>query len=196
MNVCESFKSARIAYDIDTANTVAAGNGVGSQEELNGVGDSLLLALLGVLQLDGDTLLKGESEVLGLVGGAERVLGQLPHIGRRSDVGVLQDTGLVGAVSQVLIHGPGLGLGGGDGDALLGSVGEEIVTADEALVEDGVTPRGNDLDVGLEGVEGKLEANLVVTLASAAVGDSEAALTLEKKTAISNHLQSPVLTRS
>jgi hypothetical protein len=84
-------------------------------------------------------------------------------------------------VSQILVHGPGLRLGGGDGDALLGSVGEEIVTADEALVEDGVTPRSNDLDVGLEGVEGKLEANLVVTLASAAVGDSEAALALKRK---------------
>jgi hypothetical protein len=91
-------------------------------------------------------------------------------------------------VSQVLIHGPGLGLGGGYGNALLGSVGEEIVTADEALVENGVTPRGNDLNVGLEGVEGKLEANLVVTLASAAVGDSEAALALEKKTSISSLL--------
>lgn len=179
----------QITYNIDTANTVAAGNGVGSQEELNGVGDSLLLALLGVLQLDGNTLLEGEGEVLGLVGGGERVLGQLPHIGGRSDVGVLQDTGLVGAVSQVLIHGPGLGLGGGYGDAFLGSVGEEIVTADEALVEDGVTPRGNDLNVGLEGVEGKLEANLVVTLAGAAVGDSEAALALEKKSSISNPLQ-------
>jgi hypothetical protein len=86
-------------------------------------------------------------------------------------------------VGQVLIHGPGLGLGGGDGDALLGSVGEEIVTADEALVEDGVTPGGNDLDVGLEGVEGKLEANLVVTLAGAAVGDSEAALALVNRIA-------------
>jgi hypothetical protein len=171
---------AQTTYDVDTTNTVAAGNGVSSQEEVNGVGDSLLLALLSVLQLDGDTLLEGESEVLGLVGGGEGVLGQLPHVGGGSDVGVLQDTGLVGAVGQVLVHGPGLGLGGGDGDALLGSVGEEIVTADEALVEDGVTPRGNDLDVGLKGVEGKLEANLVVTLAGAAVRDSEAALALEK----------------
>jgi hypothetical protein len=81
-------------------------------------------------------------------------------------------------VGQVLVHAPGLGLGGGDGNALFGGVLEEVVTADEALVEDRVAPWGNDLDVGLQGIEGKLEANLVVTLTGAAVGDSEAALAL------------------
>jgi hypothetical protein len=81
-------------------------------------------------------------------------------------------------VGQVLVHAPGLGLGGGDGNALLGGVLEEVVAADEALVEDRVAPWGNDLDVGLQGIEGKLEANLVVTLTGAAVGDSEAALAL------------------
>lgn len=34
-----------------------------------------------------------------------------------------------------------------------------------------VPPGGDDLDVGLETVEGELEADLVVTLAGAAVGD-------------------------
>jgi hypothetical protein len=81
-------------------------------------------------------------------------------------------------VGQVLIHTPGLRLGGGDGDTLLLSVVEQVLTALEALVEDGFAPWGNDLDVGLESVEGKLEADLVVTLTSAAVGDGEAALAL------------------
>lgn len=166
--------------DINTSNTVAAGNGVGSQEEIDRVGDGLLLTLFGVLQLHGNTLLEGEGKVLGLVGGGEGVLGQLPHVGRGSDVGVLEDAGLVGAVSQVLVHGPGLGLGGCDRNALFGSVGEEIVTTGEALVEDGVTPGGNDLDVGLEGVEGKLKANLVVTLTGATVRDGKAALALNR----------------
>lgn len=167
-----------VLNDIDTANTVTAGNGVGGQEELNGVGDGLLLATLSVLELDGDTLLEEEGEVLGLVGGGQRVDGQLPHVSGRSGVGVLQDAGLVRAVGQVLVHGPGLGLGGGDGDALLLGVVEQVLTALEALVEDGVAPRGDDLDAGLEGVEGKLEANLVVTLTSATVRDGEAALAL------------------
>ena len=172
-----------VLNDINTANTVTAGNSVSGQEELDGVGDSLLLASLSVLELDGDTLLEVEGEVLGLIGGGQGVLGQFPHVGGRSGIGVLQDAGLVGAVGQVLVHGPGLGLGGGDGNALLLGVVEQVLTALEALVEDGVAPRGNDLDAGLEGVEGKLEANLVVTLTSAAVGDSEAALALLFKSA-------------
>lgn len=164
--------------NIDTANTVAAGDSVGSQEDVNGVGDGLLLAILGVLKLDGDTLLEVDGEVLGLVRGGQGVRRQLPHVGGGSGVRVLQDTGLVGAMGQVLIHTPGLGLGGGDGDALLSGIGKEIVTAGETLVEDGVAPRGDNLDGGLQGVESKLETNLVVTLTSAAVGNGEAALAL------------------
>jgi hypothetical protein len=166
------------AYNVDTANTVTAGNGVGSQEQLNGIGGSLLLATLGVLKLDGNTLLEGQGEILGLVGSGQGVLSELPHVGGRGGVGVLQDTGLVGAVGQVLIHRPGLGLGRGDGDTLLLGVVEQVLATLEALVEDGFAPWGNNLDVGLESVEGKLEADLVVTLTSAAVGDGEAALAL------------------
>lgn len=81
-------------------------------------------------------------------------------------------------MGKVLVHRPGLRLSGGDGDTLLLGVVEQVLTALEELVEDGVAPRGNDLDVRLEGVEGKLEADLVVTLTGAAVGDSEAALAL------------------
>lgn len=170
-----------MTHNINTANTVATGNGVSSQEEINGVGAGLLLAVLGELQLDRNTLLEVDGEVLGLVGGSQGVLGQLPHVGGGSSVGILENTGLVRAVGQVLVHAPGLGLGGCDGNALLGSVRQKVVTASEALVEDRITPRGNDLDLGLESVECKLEANLVVTLTSAAVGDSEAALALIRK---------------
>jgi hypothetical protein len=164
--------------DIDTANAVTAGNGVSSKEELDRVGNSLLLASLKVLELDGHTLLEVESEVLGLIGGSQGVLGQLPHVGGRSGIGVLQNTGLIRAVGKVLVHRPGLRLSGGDGDTLLLGVVEQVLTTLEALVEDGVAPRGNDLDFGLEGVEGKLEADLVVTLTSATVGDGETALAL------------------
>lgn len=165
-------------HNVDTANTVAAGNSVGSQKDVNRVGDSLLLAVLGVFELDGNTLLEVDSEVLGLVRSSHGVLGQLPHVGGRSGVGVLQDASLVRAVSEVLIHTPRLGLGGGDGDALLGGIVEEVVTADETLVEYRIAPRGDYLDVGLEGVEGKLEADLIVALAGTAVGDGEASLAL------------------
>jgi hypothetical protein len=81
-------------------------------------------------------------------------------------------------VCHVLVHAPWLALGAGHGNALLGSVVEQVVAALEAVVEDGVPPGCDDLDAGLESVEGQLEADLVVTLASAAVGDGEAALLL------------------
>jgi hypothetical protein len=164
--------------NVDTADTVAAGNGISSQEEVNSIRGGLLLAVFGVLELDGKTLLEVEGEVLGLVGGGQRVDSELPHVGGRSDIRVLENTGLIGAVSQVLIHTPGLGLGGSDRDVLLGSIGEEIVTASETLVEDGVTPGSNDLDVGLQSVEGEFEADLVVTFSGATVGNSETALPL------------------
>jgi hypothetical protein len=81
-------------------------------------------------------------------------------------------------VCHVLVHAPWLALGARNGDALLGSVVEEIVATLEAVVENGVSPGCNDLDAGLESVESQLEADLVVAFASAAVGDGEAALLL------------------
>jgi hypothetical protein len=60
---------------------------------------------------------------------------------------------------------------------LLGVV-EEILAALEAVAELGQPPGCNDLDAGLDCVEGKLEADLVVALAGAAVGDEVAALLL------------------
>jgi hypothetical protein len=81
-------------------------------------------------------------------------------------------------VCHVLVHAPGLALGARDGDALLSSVVKEIVAALEAVVEDGVPPGCKDLDARLESVECELEADLIVTLASATVGDGEAALLL------------------
>jgi hypothetical protein len=92
--------------------------------------------------------------------------------------GALVDTGLVTAVGQVLVHAPGLALCAGDGNARLLGVVKKILATLEAVVEDGVAPWGNDLDGGLEGVEAQLEADLVVTLASAAVRDGETALLL------------------
>lgn len=86
---------SRAAHDIDTTNTIAAGNRVRGQEEVDGVGDGLFLATFAELELDRDALLKVDGEVLGLVGGSHRVLGQLPHVGWGSSVGVLQNAGLV-----------------------------------------------------------------------------------------------------
>lgn len=60
---------------------------------------------------------------------------------------------------------------------MLGVV-EEILTALEAVVEDWVAPWGKDCDGGLQCVECELETNLIIALACAAVGHSEAAFLL------------------
>lgn len=69
-------------------------------------------------------------------------------------------------------------LGGSNGDAGLGGVVKQIVATSETLEELRVTPGGNDLDGGLDGVESEFETDLVVTLAGGTVGDELAAFTL------------------
>ena len=79
---------------------------------------------------------------------------------------------------QVLVHAPWLALCAADWNALLSRILKKILSALEALVEDWVTPRCDDLDGWLEGVECEFETDLVVALACAAVGDGEAAFLL------------------
>lgn len=160
--------------NINTANTVGVAELVESVEELNGVG----VCLLGSDELSGDTLLELDGDVGRLVRGVQRVGGHGPHVSGRGVVGVLQNTGLVTAVGGVGVHGPGLGLSGGNRDAGLGGIVEEIVTASETLEELGITPRGDDLDGGLDGIESQFETDLVVTLAGSTVADKLAAFTL------------------
>lgn len=136
-----------VLNDIDTADTVVVADLVEELEELNGA--SGLLAIND--DLDGDTLLEVDGELLGSVGGVLGVNGAGPELLGGSVVGVLKDTGLVGAVDEVVIHGPG-GLGGrGDGNVLVGGVLEEILTALEAGAELGKSPGSNDLDLGVAG---------------------------------------------
>lgn len=160
--------------DVDTADTVATSDRVGGQENVLSVGGGLVLAD----ELDRQTLLEDEGEVLRRVRGLQWVDGELPHVLRGRGVGVLEDTSFVTAVGKVLVHAPWLGLGAADGNTGLGGVVEEVVTASETLVEFGQTPWGDNLDLGLEGQVSKLETDLVVTLSSATVGDSGAALLL------------------
>ena len=159
--------------NVDTANTIPSGNGIGGKEELNWVSDDFSIL---VLELHGNTLLEVNGEIFWHIRGILWVNGKLPHILWWGRVRVLKDTGLIGAVGHVLVHRPWLSFGLGHGDADLGGVLEKVVTALEAVVELGNSPWGNNLDVGLEGVEGKLETNLVVTLTSAAVGDGNTVL--------------------
>lgn len=87
-------------------------------------------------------------------------------------------TSLIRAMSQVLVHGPWLALCAANWNARRGSVIQKSVTSREALVEFWHSPRSNDLDLGLQSIERKLEANLVVTLSSATMADRKAPLLL------------------
>ena len=119
--------------NIDTADTVLTGESVEGEEDLDAVSVNFLLVRDGdldretSLELDGD-LLRGSGSVFG--GDSE-----FPHVGRGSGVGVFEDTSFVGDVVQVLVGRPGLGGGLGDGDVLLSSVGEECLPSGEAVVE-------------------------------------------------------------
>lgn len=81
-------------------------------------------------------------------------------------------------MGQVLIHGPWLALSTADWNTSGSGVVQKGVTARETLVEFWHSPWCNDLDLGLQSIECKLETDLVVTLSCAAVRDGEAALLL------------------
>lgn len=99
-----------VLNNIDTSNTVLASEGVEGKVNLDGVGDLGSLGRgdgLGTRRvddhLDGNSPLEGDGETLGLGGSVLEVLGQLPHVGGRGRVGVLEDTGLVRDVVEVLV---------------------------------------------------------------------------------------------
>lgn len=119
--------------NIDSSNTVLSGEGVQGKENLDSVGNTL--AIGGSGDLDGNTLEELDSDLLGLFGGLLGGGGQLPHVIRRSLVGVLKDTSLVRDVEEVLVGRPGLGSSLDNGDTVLGSVLEKSGSTSESLVK-------------------------------------------------------------
>lgn len=160
--------------NVDAADAVGVAELVERNKELDGVGVRLLwgddLCRDALFELDGD-----------IGGGRGRIFGGVghgPHVGGRALVRVLEDAGLVGAVGKVGVHAPGLRFCASNGDIVLLGVVEEVLTALEFVAELREPPWGDDFDGGLEGVEGKLEADLVVALAGAAVRDKVALVLL------------------
>lgn len=163
-----------VLNDIDPANTIPASNCVCCKEELQRIGDGLAF----VFELSGETLLKVDSEILWLVRSLGRINRELPHIEGSLDIRILENASFVRTVGKVLIHGPRFGLCLRDWDTGLGGVLEQIIAAGEAVVKFRVAPRGNDLDVGLQSIECKLKADLVVSFAGTAMRDCNTALLL------------------
>lgn len=123
--------------DINAADSVLPAESVEDVEHLHGVGVGL--GVDGGGELGGETGFELDDDALGLGGCVLGRGGQFPHVGGGSGVGVLEDTGLVGDVVEVLVGGPRLGLGLGDGDTGGLGVVEEGLTAGESVVEDCIT---------------------------------------------------------
>lgn len=188
------FEADETVFDnVDTTDAVGETELVERGEELNGVG----VGLFGGDNLDGDALVEVDGDVSGLVGGVHGAVGHGPHVVGRGDVGVLKNacvdmsvalelevdiwqvhTSLVRAVSQVGIHAPRLRLGRRNGNTMLLSIIQQILPSLEPIAELWHPPRCNDLDRRLEGIEGQLESNLVVSFASASMGHELAVLLL------------------
>src|SRR5690606_5456275 len=126
------------------------------------------------LAVDGhrDALLEADDDLVGLTGEG-RVLGVLVDVLDRGVPDVLEEAGLYGAAEDVLVDGVRRLLGGRDGQALVLAEGDGLV-AGHGVVAD----RGDALQVGGEGDDAGLEADLVVALAGAAVGDRGRAVLL------------------
>ena len=150
-----------ILDQIETAKAIVAGDLVEGDDDL---GELHLLAV------DGDGL-AGLKLDLGIGRGVGRVLGVLGHnpsVIERLIPRVLQVTALDGATPQVVVDGIGVIVGTLGNRHVVGvGIGDLVGTALQVPLAN----RGDNFELGVEGLDGSLEADLVVTLAGAAVGD-------------------------
>ena len=122
---------------------------------------------------DRDAALEADDD-LDRVGRVGRRHGPRVGVGRRRHPRVLEDAGLARAAPQVDVDGVGGRLRDRDLDAALVRVVDRLV-AGQAHPH---AHRRHDLEAGVERVDGDVEADLVVALAGAAVGDRVRALLL------------------
>ena len=150
-----------ILDQVKTAKAVVARNLVEGDDDL---GELHLLAV------DGDRL-AGLKLDLGIGRGVRRVLGVLGHnpsVIERLIPRVLQVTALDGATPQVVVDGVGVVVGTLGNRHVVGvGIGDLVGTALQVPLAN----RGDNLELGVEGLDGGLKTDLVVTLAGAAVGD-------------------------
>ena len=138
--------------DINPTDAVSAGKGVRGEEELESAGGRLGRSN----QLDWNPLGEENREVFRSVRGGSHGSRKFPHVVWRGRIGVFEDACLVGAMSEVLIHTPWLGLGGSHRNFLLSGIVEKIVAASKAIVEFRQPPGCNHFDGWSERVESKL----------------------------------------
>ncbi len=117
------------------------------------------------VQADGVALLEFDLDVLRLVRrlfGADR---ELVHLLLGLVPGVFEDAALVGEVKDVAVAAVDVLLGLGYRDVVLLGVTDGVLAA----LDFPLAPGGDDLELGVQGHNGELEAHLVVAFAGAAV---------------------------
>jgi hypothetical protein len=114
---------------------------------------------------------EGEGRLRRLRRGVLRVGGPHPQVRGRRVPGILEGAALVGEVPEVAVAAVDLARGGARGDPVLGEVGEQVLAAAELPVP----PCRDHLEIGCQRRVGRLEADLVVALAGAAMGEGIAA---------------------
>ena len=118
------------------------------------------------VQGDGDAVLEADGQDLGRRVGGVNALGPLVDLFGRGVVRLFQMPAFDGAAPEVLVDGPDLVGGDGDGDVLLLGV-LDLFGARVGVLAHG----GDDGRVGQQGAHDVLDAELVVALAGAAVAE-------------------------
>ncbi len=105
------------------------------------------------------------------VGRVARVHGELEHVGGRLVPRIFKDAALVADVQQIAVHAVGFFRADIDRYVVLLCVVHHRGARIEGPLAIRVAPGRNDLDIGLHGIGGQFETNLVVTLSSGTVRD-------------------------
>ncbi len=124
------------------------------------------------VERDRHALFEGQRDLLGLVGGVERVDGQLEHALLGAVPDVLEVAALVGEVPDVAVAAEDVARRVLDRDVVLRGVVERVLAGADVPLP----PRRDHPEVRRERPVGHLEADLIVALAGGAVGERVGAL--------------------
>ena len=150
---------AAVLDHVDAAPAVPADGFGGGGDEL---GEGHRLAVEG----DGDACCEGDGELPRLVGDVSGVGGEGVRLAGRCGPGIFDDATFDGASPEVLVDGVRVVAADFHGDVVACGVVDGVLAA-----EPPETHGGEDVEVGGEGADGDLEADLVVAFAGAAVRD-------------------------
>ena len=131
------------------------------------VHDDLQEALLFAVERARNALLEADFDIFSLVGSILGIDGKGPDVRGRLVPGILERAAFDGAAPHVVVDGVRRSFGSLHRNAVLGSPVDFLFTGVKFPVANG----SENLELRIEGLDGGFEANLVVALAGAAMGD-------------------------